>query len=238
MVKEKRDRKPKWDIDKEYPKWAWVDYKLEDTQFFKDVKGFLIEGLDSKPNLIDEHVTTMDIAKFFGNVKTFNSNKPLLTGEARKQIETLYWKINGTGHNINNELMGWFVKGWKAGQNGHPINQVVTIAATIKEKHGHLGTQMKSKGEKLDVNEGSRPSLEVIDLGHVDQKDGKDVNILNLHMLWRNPMFKEDIAKVEKIVDLKHEVQKLNKVQLKLLEDKKRGLQDILLGLKFNMEDP
>jgi len=27
MVKEKKDRKPKQDIDKEYPKWAWVDYK-------------------------------------------------------------------------------------------------------------------------------------------------------------------------------------------------------------------
>jgi hypothetical protein len=29
----------------------------------------------------------------------------------------------------------------------------------------------------------------------------------------------------------------LNKVRLKQLEDKKRGLQDQLLGLKFNMED-
>jgi hypothetical protein len=43
-------------------------------------------------------------------------------------------------------------------------------------------------------------------LGHVDQKDGKDVNILNVHMLWKNPMFEEDIAKDKKIVDLKHEV--------------------------------
>ncbi len=65
---------------------------------------------------------------------------------------------------------------------------------------------MKSKGEKLDVSEGSRPSLEVIGLGHVDQKDGKDVSILNVHMLWKNPMFEEDITKVENIVNLKHEV--------------------------------
>jgi hypothetical protein len=56
---------------------------------------------------------------------------------------------------------------------------------------------MKSKGEKSNVTEGSRPSLEVIGLGHVDQKDGKDVNILNVHMFWKNPMFEEDIAKVE-----------------------------------------
>ncbi len=93
------------------------------------------------------------------------------------------------------------------------------------------------KGEKSDVSEGSQPSLEVLGLGHVDQKDGKDVSILNVHMFWRNLVFEEDIAKVEKIVDLKHEVWKLNKVRLKQLEDKKRGLQDQLLGLKFNMED-
>jgi hypothetical protein len=43
-------------------------------------------------------------------------------------------------------------------------------------------------------------------LGHVDQKDGKDVNILNVHMLWKNPMFEENITKVENFVDFKHEV--------------------------------
>jgi hypothetical protein len=42
---------------------------------------------------------------------------------------------------------------------------------------------MKSKGGKSNVSDGLRPSLEVIGLGHVDQKDGKDVNIQNVHML-------------------------------------------------------
>jgi hypothetical protein len=54
----------------------------------------------------------MDIAKFFGNVRTFKSNNPFLTREARKEIETLYWKINGTSHITNNEFMYWFVRGW------------------------------------------------------------------------------------------------------------------------------
>jgi hypothetical protein len=26
MVKEEKERKPKQDIDKEFPKWAWIDY--------------------------------------------------------------------------------------------------------------------------------------------------------------------------------------------------------------------
>jgi hypothetical protein len=76
----------------------------------------------------------MDIAKFFGNVRTFKSNNPLLTREARKEIETFYWKINGTSHITNNELMYWFVKGWIKHGNGHPINWVVGAATITKEK--------------------------------------------------------------------------------------------------------
>jgi hypothetical protein len=30
MGKEKKERKPKRDIDKEYPKWAWIDYMFQD----------------------------------------------------------------------------------------------------------------------------------------------------------------------------------------------------------------
>ncbi len=71
---------------------------------------------------------------------------------------------------------------------------------------------MKSKGEKSHVNEGSQPSHELIGMGHVDHNDGKDVNILNANMLFKKWMFDEDIAKMEKIVELKHEVWKLNKV--------------------------
>jgi len=43
-------------------------------------------------------MTTIDIASFFGNVKTFKTTNPLLASNARKEIETLYWKINGTSH--------------------------------------------------------------------------------------------------------------------------------------------
>jgi hypothetical protein len=70
--------------------------------------------LDPKHDLIDEHVTIIDIAKSFGNVKTFKSNNPLLIGKTWKEIETLYWKIYGIGHITNNELMVWSMKGWIA----------------------------------------------------------------------------------------------------------------------------
>jgi hypothetical protein len=52
--KEDKERKPKRDIDKEFPKWDWVDYKLQDAQFFKEVKKLLVEGLDPKHDVINE----------------------------------------------------------------------------------------------------------------------------------------------------------------------------------------
>jgi hypothetical protein len=75
------------------------------------VRKFSSEGLDPKHDLIDEHVTTTDIAQVLGNVKVFKTTNPLLLVVAKKEIETLYWKINGTTHITNNKLMLWFVKG-------------------------------------------------------------------------------------------------------------------------------
>jgi hypothetical protein len=91
-------------------------------------------GLDPKHDLTNEHVTIANIAAIFGNVNTFKTTNPFLSPDARKEIETLYWKIYGTGHITNNELMVWFVKGWLVEWNGHPINWATIVAATAKEK--------------------------------------------------------------------------------------------------------
>jgi len=53
------------------PKWAWVDYKLQETSFFKEVRELSTKGLDPKHDLANKHVTTTDIAAIFGNVKKF-----------------------------------------------------------------------------------------------------------------------------------------------------------------------
>jgi hypothetical protein len=56
--------------------------------------------------VVDEQVNIADIAKVFGNVKVFKTINPFLPPVAKKEIKTLYWKINGFAHIINNELMG------------------------------------------------------------------------------------------------------------------------------------
>lgn len=66
------------------------------AQFLRRWGGLLVEGLDPKHELTNEHVTKMDIAKIFGNVKTFKTINPLILLDAKKEIEMLYWKIYGT----------------------------------------------------------------------------------------------------------------------------------------------
>jgi uncharacterized protein YycO len=82
----------------------------------------LAKGLDPKHELTVEHVTIIDIASFFGNVKTFKTTNLLFPLDIRKEMETLYWKINGTNHITNNELMVWFVKGWIANRMNIQLN--------------------------------------------------------------------------------------------------------------------
>jgi hypothetical protein len=69
------------------------------------VRQLLAKELDLKHELIDEHAIIIDITSFFGNVKMFKTTNPLLPLDAKKELETLYWKINGTSHITNNELM-------------------------------------------------------------------------------------------------------------------------------------
>jgi hypothetical protein len=51
-------------------------------------------------------------------------------------------------------------------------------------------------------------------------------------MPFRKPISDEDIGKVQKHLELKHELWKLNKVRLKQLEGKKRHLQEGIYKLK------
>jgi hypothetical protein len=53
----------------------------------------------------NEQVTTSNNAKVFGNVKVFKTTNPFLPLFAKKEIDTLYWKINGFAHIIDDELM-------------------------------------------------------------------------------------------------------------------------------------
>jgi hypothetical protein len=74
-IKEKKERKPRKarDIESEYPKWPWVDYKFQDAKFFKEVRKLPTKGLESNGEIIDKYLTPADVAQIFGNVQNHKS---------------------------------------------------------------------------------------------------------------------------------------------------------------------
>ncbi len=60
---------------------------------------------------------------------------------------------------------------------------------------------------------------------------------MDASMPLKRPTFNEEVSKMKKVVELKHEVLQLTKVCLRQLEERKKGLQHHFLGFKFNMED-
>jgi hypothetical protein len=74
-------------------------------------------------------------------------------------------------------------------------------------------------------------------VGNGSGKLGRNETMENATTPIGKPLFKEKITMVETIVDLKHEVCKLTKLCVKQLEEKKKGLQNHLISLKFSMDE-
>jgi hypothetical protein len=74
-------------------------------------------------------------------------------------------------------------------------------------------------------------------VGNGTGKLGKSATMENATTPIGEPLSKERITMVETIVDLKHEVCKLIKLCVKKLEEKKKGLQNHLISLKFSMDE-
>ncbi len=75
-IKEEKERKPRKarDIENEYPKWPWVEYKFQDAKFFEEVRKLPVKGLDPKGEIIDKYLTIVIIAQIF-NLAMFISSK-------------------------------------------------------------------------------------------------------------------------------------------------------------------
>ncbi len=135
--------------------------------------------------------------------------------------------------------MVWFVKGWVAHRNGHPNNQVIIVATTTKEKARCASIASKPKVKKLDVSEGSTQcSLEVVIIDDLPRMTlNKVANMFTTFMELKKHVPNEEVSKVETILELKHEIWKLNKLHLKQLEEEKNGYSERLISLKVNMDD-
>jgi hypothetical protein len=93
--------------------------------------------------------------------------------------------------------------------------------------------------KKLDVSEGSTQcSLEVVIIDDLLRMTlDKVANMFTAFMEFKRHVPNEEVSKVETILELKHEIWKLNKLHLKQLEEEKKGYSERLIDLKFNMDD-
>ncbi len=157
-------------------------------------------------------------------------------------MEHLYWKIYGSGHITNNELYLWFVKGWIAKNEGHPVNWVEAAAIITQEKSQQMTSGSLSRGpsDKSNFNDGfKQPSCVGISF-QFDYPTILESNISALEgsIFTRKPPIMEHIKEAEKLFDFKHDLQKMLKANLKQLEEKRQKMQKRLVGLCYNMEDP
>ncbi len=98
--------------------------------------------------MTNEHVTSVNVANFFGNVNKFKATNPLLTLERKQKLEKLYWKIYGTTHITNNKIMAWLVKGWIMKHNVQKNNYAKVTTSTAKKKGQMFNHELISKGSE------------------------------------------------------------------------------------------
>jgi hypothetical protein len=73
-VKDEKARKAA--IDGKYSPWPVVDYRFQGSIFFEEVRHLHALEVDPRSDHINDHVTGVDIAAVFGNVKKILDNKP------------------------------------------------------------------------------------------------------------------------------------------------------------------
>jgi hypothetical protein len=78
------------------------------VKFFEEVKQLHATTLGPKFELTDEHVTTTEITKVFGNVHKFKTTNPLLTMEIKKKLDNCI--IKSTEQCIAQTMRSWL--GW------------------------------------------------------------------------------------------------------------------------------
>jgi hypothetical protein len=129
----------------------------------------------------------------------------------------------------NNELYLRFVKGWVARNEGHLVNWAKATTTITQEKARQMTSSSLSRGldDTSNFNDGFRqPSCVGISF-QFDYPTILDFNISALEgsILTRKPPIMEDIKEAKKLLDFKHDLQKIVKANLKQLEEKRQKLQ-------------
>lgn len=67
-----------------------MDYRLQGPNFFEEVRQLHASGVDPRSDHINDHVSGVDIASVFGNVKKYRTTNLMLSEEHLKELLNLY----------------------------------------------------------------------------------------------------------------------------------------------------
>jgi hypothetical protein len=90
MAKDEKEQKLKKKdvIDKRYPPWPFA--AIQDEAYFQDVRELCGKGLDPKQDITDQHVSSNEIIKLFGNLKPLKTTSPLLPEEHSEGLHNVF----------------------------------------------------------------------------------------------------------------------------------------------------
>jgi hypothetical protein len=101
-------------INKEFPLWEQVPFRLQIVEFFATMKHLNNTGVNPRDQKgrIWETVTQEMIQEVFGKEGKMKTTSPHLDSNSRRAMLRIYWQIFGSADVTNNEFRIWLVKGY------------------------------------------------------------------------------------------------------------------------------
>jgi hypothetical protein len=225
-------------INKEFPMWEQVPFRLQTVEFFATVRHLNNAGINPRDHKgrVWEIVTQEMIQEVFGKEGKMKTTSPHLDPNNRRAMLRIYWQIFGSANVTNNEFGTWLVKGYIAQEMDEVVDWAAAAAATAKELDMWVGSQKSSatdfKPGASELN-GCCPSTN----GGVGCSQLRSTEFGIVSMVHLHPASAADVLLVKEYHDFLLELQKCAQKKIERLGEEKKGQDEKIIGLRFNMWD-
>jgi hypothetical protein len=223
-------------INKEFPLWEQVPFRLQIVEFFATMKHLNNTGVNPRDQKgrIWETVTQEMIQEVFGKEGKMKTTSPHLDSNSRRAMLRIYWQIFGSADVTNNEFRIWLVKGYITQEMGEVVDWAAAAAATAKELDMRMGSQ---KSSAIDFKPGASefngccPSTNG-GAGCSQFMSTKFGVVSTAHL---HPASTTDLVLVKEHHDFLLELRKCTQKKIEGLGEERKGQNKKIIGLRFNM---
>jgi hypothetical protein len=224
-------------INKEFPPWEQVPFRLQTVEFFATVRHLNNAGVNlrDQKGRVWEIVTQEMIQEVFRKEGKMKTTSPHLDPNSRKAMLRIYWQIFGSADITNNEFGTWLVKGYITQEMGKAVDWAVAATATAKELDSRVGSQ-KSKATEFKPGASElNGCAQVQTVASCSQLRSTEFGIVSTTYL--HPASAADVFLVKEHHDFLLELQKCAQKKIERLGEEKKGQDEKIIGLRFNMWD-